>query len=593
MAKQKIEKYGYKWDAELTDLEIEMGCIRHNVGKGLSFHYEQMRRLLWPRLDTHRWHELCRDEICKNKVTVLMGPKSSAKTHEAAWYGLCKWFSDPENTCILVSSTDIRGLKLRIWGEITGLWQEALERFDFLPGHVLDSRIAITFESLIDGDLDDRSVRDMRKAIVGIPCVQGGKFVGIGKYCGIKQKNVLLIADELQFMQASFLSAMSNLDGNENFQAIMLGNPNDIVDPLGRAAEPKDGWGQHMEPDKTSTWDTRFMGGRCVNLIGTDSPNMDYPANQPTRFKYLISRDKIESTASFFDRNSFEFYSQCIGCMKIGQMARRVLTREMCLKFKAMDDVVWASTGTTKIGALDAAYGGDRCVGGHIEFGTEVGGKTVIYIHPPQVVPVRQGPNMAPEDSIAEWVKVYCERNSISPENFFHDSTGRGSLGTALARIWSAQCNPVEFGGAPTERPVSLDMFIYDDKTRQRRLRTCREHYIKFVTELWFSVRYAIEAGQIRNLPEEVMEEGCMREWDKKNDKIELETKLDMKERVGRSPDLMDWLSICVEGARRRGFQISKLSNAESESRSLEWLKKLSVEQHQQEREKQLDYEAA
>jgi hypothetical protein len=82
-----------------------------------------------------------------------------------------------------------------------------------------------------------------------------------------------------------------------------------------------------------------------------------------------------------------------------------------------------------------------------------------------------------------------------------------------------------------------------------------------------------VEAGQVRGLPESVMEEFCMREWTKvKGDKIEVEKKEDMKERVGRSPDEADWCSICVEGARRRGFTISRLTNAEAETRNREWM---------------------
>jgi hypothetical protein len=579
----KIEKYGLLWPSKAHDLEIEMACIRKRI-EPLNEHYEAMRKILWPRLDSHRWHVLCRDEMVKNKATVLMGAGSTGKTHSAAWYGLCKWFCDPENTCVMVSSTDIRGLKLRVWGEISTLWQEAINRFDWLPGHMLDSRLAITFQSLTEDDIDDRTVRDMRQAIVGIPCMQGGKFVGLGKFIGLKQKNILLIADECSLMSSSFLSACSNLNKNPFFQAIFLGNPLDVSDPLGKAAEPRDGWDSHMEPEKTSVWDTNFMGGRCVNLIGTDSPNMDYPDNEPPRFPYLITRKQIEETSKSFDKNSFEFYSQCKGCMRIGILARRVLTSDLCRKFGAQEPVVWETGETVKIAGLDAAYGGDRCISGHVEFGKEVGGKTVLMIHPPQIVPVLSNSQMIPEDQIATWVKEYCQTHGIQPENFFHDSTGRGSLGTSLARIWSSACNPVEFGGAPTTRPVTNETFWDDPKTRQRRLKLCNEHYFNFVTELWYSMRYAVEAGQIRGLPSDVMEELCMRQWDMRNERIQVEPKSGtserpgMKQRTGRSPDLGDFVAICLEGARRRGFQIGKLSNEKARQQTWAWMQKTHAE---------------
>lgn len=578
MARPAIKKYGLIWDAyegdsaEDTALRIEIGCIQNRIGPA-ELHFAEMRRILWPWLADHRWQKLCTHEICRSgrsKLTVLMGPKSTGKTNTATWYGLCKWFVDPEHTCVLVSSTDIRGLRMRVWGELGKLWQEAVDKFDWLPGHNLDSKIAITYETLQDGEFNDRKVRDMRSAIVGIPCFQDGRFVGLGKYVGIKQKNIVLIADEAQFMGGSFLEAFSNLDANENAEFIVLGNPNDIMDPLGKAAEPKDGWTSHSEPEKTDVWDTRFMNGRCVNLIGTDTPNNDHPG---TLYRYLISAEKIESTKSFYGADSVQFYRDCKGCMKISQLAKRVINREMCAKGHAFDDINWQGGDRIRIGGMDAAYGGDRCVCGYVEVGKDVTGRSVINIVPPSIVPVRTGPNLTAEDSIAIWVKNYCEGHGIYPENFFHDSTGRGSMGTALARAWSDKCNPVEFGGSPTDRPVSLDIYIYDAKTHVRRLKLCSEHYRKFVTELWFSVRYAIEAGQVRNLPMDILDEGCMREWDMtKDDKIEVESKIEMKERCGRSPDLFDWLSICVEGARRRGFRIEKLANDALISKSSQWI---------------------
>lgn len=596
-AREWIERYGARWP-EATDLEIEMDCIQRGgtwkaypshkdsplCGAGLEHHYEQMRRILWPELDDHRWHRICRDNIIQNKVCVLMGPGSSAKTHSAAWLGLCEYYCFPNDLCLLISSTDMRGLRLRVWAEITMLHERAKARFPELAGNLIDSKLAICTDAL-----QEDKVRDLRKGIIGIPCVQNGKWVGLGKYSGIKQKHMRLIADEAQFMGASFLNSFANLDKNEDFKAVVLGNPNDVLDPLGKAAEPLDGWSAHLEPEKTSVWKTRFMNGVCVNLIGTDSPNFDFPESEPTHYKYLISREKIANTLSFFPRDSVEYYSQCVGAMKIGVMARRVMTRDLVLKFGARDKVIWGGGALRRIFALDSAYGGDRCVGGHIDFGLTVDGVQAIKVNQPQIVPILAKSDLTPEDQISEWVKEYCETWEIDPADVFHDSTGRGGLGTSLARIFSALCNPVEFGGPATPRPVSLDLYIYDMKTKARRLKRCDEHYDRFVTELWWSIRLCVESRQLFELSEDVMEELCMREWDKiKENKIKIETKKEMKLRVGRSPDLADWLAIGVEGARRRGFQIAKLANTEEETWDRwQWLRDLqrtaqeAIQRHQ------------
>jgi hypothetical protein len=373
------------------------------------------------------------------------------------------------------------------------------------------------------------------------------------------------------------LSAFANLNKNEDFRAVILGNPADPLDPLGRAAEPKDGWtDEYLEPAKTKVWDTRFMGGRCVNLIGTDSPNFDFPADQPTRYKYLISKEKIQDTLSFFPKDSMEYYSQCVGTMKIGTIARRVLSREMCLRYGAQKQVVWdASYKRSRVYFVDASYGGDRCVAGSADLGVEVGGKQVLSFNEPRIIPIMVGETWGePEDQIARYVRDDCEKQDIDPKNMGHDSTGRGALGTALAREWSAWTNPIEFGGCPTDRPVSLDMRVLDEDTGLMRYKTCKEHYDRFLSELWFSVRYAVEAGQIRDLPDEPMEELCTRLWDNWKDgkkKVEVKDgtpiKPGMKQRTGKSPDMGDWAVGIVEMARRAGFQISKLANPKNDPR--------------------------
>lgn len=582
-----FQKYQATWSDDYDALAVEMACIRKGgrwkigervCGEGLSFHYERMRQILWPNLKDHRWNSLIRDTVVANKVTVLLGAASTGKTHSAAWIFLCEYFCFPEETCVLVSSTDMNGLRLRVWGEINKLWSEAVNRFPHLDGHLIDSRLLIATDDLSENDMDDiRVTRDWRKGIKGVPTIQGAKYIGLGKYVGIKQKRMRLIADEAQFMPHTFLSAMANLDKNEDFKAIILGNPLDPTDALGKAAEPIDGWASHMEPTKTEVWRTR--NGVCVNLVGTDSPNFDYPPDEPTRYPYLISREKIAFTLSSYPKDSIEYYSQCVGVMKIGVLSRRVLTRDMCRQFGAMNDVTWKGEPRTRILALDAAYGGDRCVTGYVDFGTDVEGNTVIKIGEPVEIPIIVREDQSPEDQIAHYLKNYALQNDIKPENFFYDSTGRGSLGTSLARIWSNLNNPVEFGGRPTDRPVSLDHYADDPETRLRRLKRCDEHYDRFVSELAFSVRYAVEGGQIRNLPSEVMEEFCDRKWDLvKGNKISIEpktgtnTKPGFKQRIGKSPDYADWLSIAVEGARQRGFQIKRLANIKPEENGEDYL---------------------
>lgn len=605
-----ITRYGCNWPLPPEgqtadfDLKVEMTCIRKggqwrdangkSCGQGKFHHFQAMRKIIWPHLDNHRWQELCVKEAVSTKVCTLLGSGGCGKTHTPASLFLLDYWCFPEDTIVLVSSTDFRGLDLRVWGQMKELFESGQEAFPWLAGHSIDNKRCISTDELGEGQM-----RDLRKGIIGIPCVVNGKFVGLGKYVGIHQKRVRLCADEAQFMGSAFLDAFANLNQNPDFWAFVLGNPSDIADPLGRAAEPKDGWASYMAVEKTTVWDTKFYGGRCVNLIGLDSPNFDFPQDKPPRFPYLPHARQIEETKQSFGPDSDQYQTQCVGNMRTGMMLKRVVTRDMCEKFMAQKQVVWKGKPITRIYGVDAAYGGDRCVGGYCEFSEDIEGKLILNVMKPKIIPIRIGKG-SPEDQISEFVKDECETMNIPPENMGHDATGRGSLGTALARIWSAQTNPIEFGGSPTDRPVSQDFYVQDPKSKQKRLLLCSEHYRNFVTELWYSIRYCIEAAQIRGLPDEVMEELCMREWFKTaGNKIQVEPKsgkpgekAGMKQRTGRSPDLADWLAICLEMARRKGFKISRLANQDDAVTSNNWFHDAARKARERQGRNQLDYRA-
>lgn len=594
-----MEKYGLKWKPGTTSLEIEMYMIRKGgrfdhkgaqVGEGLFHHYRALQSLLWPEEDHHRWSDLQLTEYIQNTITVCSGPRDSGKTRSAAKFVLADYYVFPNETLVIVSSTDLRSLELRVWGDIKSLHRIAKERHPELPGAIVDSKHAITTDDLSD---DDTEVRDMRRGLLGIPTRKSsGEKADVSNYVGIKQKRRRWVGDEFQHMESGMLAAIANANSGD-FKLIALGNPIGIGDPLDQLSEPKCGW-ENVEKEygditKTLVWSNKMGAStRTINLIGLDSPNFDYPDTEPIRYKYLINRDSIERTVAMYGKDSHEYWSQCVGLRRPGAVARRVLSLQLCEDHNAFDNAIWkGAKPTTKIGALDAAYGGvggDRCVGGYVEFGESVDGHTIIQVHPPVLVPVSVKRPATPEDQIAEWAAEYYQRNGVEPQNFFYDATGRGSLGPAFARIWSNQIQPVEFGGNATIRPISKDLTIVDPKTGKIRPKRCDEEYMYFVTELWFAVRWIIESGQMRELPRDIAKEGTFREWEPvAGHKIRVESKVDMKKRTGYSPDLFDWLATACEGARRRGFQISKLSNPQTDSRSTtpnwmrDWSKKAAI----------------
>lgn len=592
-------KYGAKWPDEIDPLDIEFGVIRkggtwtdsqgQKCGNGLFFHYREAQRLLWPTgEDHHRWSDLMLKTILEERITVCAGSKDSGKTHTAlSRFGLTDYFCFPDETLILMSSTDLRGLQLRVWGDVKDLLRRAKELRPWLAGNVVESKHAIFTDALGE----DCDTRDMRKGIICIPCLDrvGAWTGGLEKFVGIKQRRRRLLGDEIQFMHKEYLTVLANLDKGE-FKGVFSGNmlPQKAMDVV---AEPECGWDSFPEPTKTTTCRNKY-GGVTIFLVGTDSPNFDVPADKPAPYPYLIDRQDEERVRKRHGPDSMEYWSQIKGVRKSSMNAHRVLTKEDCVRFGAFEKCIWFGDETTKIFSMDAAYGGDRAVGGHIEFGKETPSEQIIIkVHPPKEIPIALSIPETPEEQLAMWAKTYCDREKIPFENVFFDAGMRATLAVQMSRILSPAVNAVNFGGSATARPMSNDDYIFDEETKGKRLKRCDEAYSKFVTELWFSFRLAVMSKQVRELPEDVAQEFYMREWIYvKGDKYELETKDETKQRMGCSPDLADWCVIATEGARRLGFSIERMRDPSEVKEDDDWLERELQKYQKQMKERELTY---
>jgi hypothetical protein len=584
--------YGLNWNGDPLEGEFRFmragGYIDLNgkvYGKGLVHHTREAQKLIWPKdEDHHRWSDLMLETICQERISVFAGARDSGKTHVVARWALTDYFCFPNDTLILISSTDVRGLELRVWGDIKDLLERARDLHPWLPGWAVDSKHGIFTDQLDPAALE--RIRDLRKGIICIPTKQGnGEWVGIEKFVGIKQKRRRLIGDECQFMEHSYLNSLSNLDKGD-FKGIFLGNPLGKGDPLDKVSEPVCGWNAHPEPKKTTTWRNKYQG-LTVNLVGTDSPNYDVPEGTKDPYNYMIGRSDEERVRLRYGINSLQYWSQIMGVRKAGLDLFRVLTADLCRQFHAFDSTPWEGSEIVSIYALDAAFGGDRCVGGKIEFGTVIGGVSVIRCLPPEIIPVEIGIVQTPEEQIATFVRDRMKQLNVPPENCFFDAGMYATLAMMIARYVGIAANAINFQGAATERPVSNDEFIMDRQTGVRRLKRCDEAYSKFVTELWWSVRMVVQSGQMREIPESVVNEFAMREWTKvAGDRYELETKQECKKRMGESPDLADWLCLGVEGARRLGFVIQQMPNTAPGPPEKDWLE-IELRKHRQERKKE------
>ena len=186
----QISKYGAKW-TNRNALAIELACIRRGgkwqvtptkqAGLGLQAHIRNAISLFAPEFWWNRWADMALENYVENREIVMAGCASSGKSTFMALAALAEYWSLPDGTSIVASSTSLKMLQKRIWGEIMMRFNRAREIHPWLPGVVIGSANAI-FTAVRDSD----TTRDERNGIFGIACRNSsGKDVGLGSYCDL------------------------------------------------------------------------------------------------------------------------------------------------------------------------------------------------------------------------------------------------------------------------------------------------------------------------------------------------------------------------------------------------------------------------
>lgn len=594
MAKRRL--YDLDWPELMHPLAIEMAMIKRGgtvtrkdgkiAGNGLLWHWKRAHEIIWPEKKWHRWNELQTQCYLDYRVEVVIGPASSGKTHTASTDVLFDYYLYPSCTSVIICSTTKERLQDRIFGEIKKYHRMALERVDWLPGHLIEGRLRI----VTDPKNEIEEGRDFRNGIIGVACKKGETYVGISEFAGIKNKRVRLVGDELSLLPRAFVDAISNLDKNEDFKCVGLGNPKETSDALGVLAEPAPdlgGWdGGVDQRASTKTWRIRRPEGICVQLVGSDSPNLDGKLGIP-----LITQEQIQRDIDFYGTDSTWVAMMDEGRMPRGQGTHRVLTRQMCLKFHAMEQPVWRDSNIKRLAFMDAGYGGDRCVFGELNWGKpsesdfgEVAAlgalasneapqpmnKQIIAIVDTLVVPVTSTADSdLPEDQIVRFVMETLSKRGIPLSDFVYEPGMRTKLTTAFNRLAGGIGEPIDCMGKAMDRPIALGQDVL-----------CVNYYFNLVSQLWYQVRMCVESGQLRGLGESAMMEFCQREWGYVGaNRIQVEPKDRMRLKSGRSPDESDAIAIGLEGAIRRGFNIVKSLHPTAPMKSVSQAWKRNLEQ--------------
>lgn len=527
-----IERYGFQFPDNTKDATIELMAFAYANAQDRYQHLRASIDTLENKLRPQSyiwndWSELMMDKFTQGDEIVISGPSASWKTTSAAWYANKVWQAAPAHTKVILTSTTLDALKAKLWKEVVHCYRIS-EPF----GNLVQSRTCIQWLKGDDG-----------AGIFGAAIASDGDVEKVvNKIKGRHEPRVLVICDEMPTVNEAIVEACINLQaGCEWFQFIGIGNPESELDPHGQMSEPKDGW-ETISVD-SETWETK-RGGIAIHLDGLKSPNIRndiYPG--------LIRQRDIDNTIRHYGEDSPQFWRERRGFWAPQGITKTVLSPAMITKFHARDPATWVESYTMGA-ALDPAFeGGDRCI---LRIGKcgemdEAGSlsqpyrsdlkKSRMVLSLEEIVPIKVAVSSDEpiHYQIVRKVRQECESRNISPRMFALDSTGEGGgLASIFQKEWSQEILCIEFGGRPSTRPVSV--------TNPKR---ADQEYDRRVTELWYQFRNLVTSNQIRNLDASTASEFCRRYYEPKASMVYLETKVQMKTRTKRSPDLAD-ATVCL-----------------------------------------------
>ena len=535
----KMDVGGYLIPVTNTLTALLWGFANHPSNKAKEYYFWRAADLLWNRDDLpehmflkHPWAEQIVHECINEKYLAIGGAASSGKSHTLAGYGIIKWLARPRDTLVLLTSTTLREARKRVWGSVISL-------LSVIEGAPINIRDSIGSANYVDenGQTFDRAGLSL------IAAEKSRTREAIGKFIGLKQKHVILIGDELgELSPAITNAALSNLSKNPNFEFKGASNPASRFDAFGEWSTPKDGW-DAVTPEVDDEWRTKW-GGKYIRLDGERSPNV---AAGQVIYPFLPTIEKIEEDKALLGEKSRAYYRMVRAVFFDSDETEGIYGEAELTKSGAMKKMGFRGS-TTLIAGVDPAFtnGGDRTVMYFARVGQFDNGQFGIQFEGSQQLNDDTSNKAVPRTyQIVHQIRDTCIRMGIKPENVAIDSTGAGSpFCDVLAGEWSDQFLRVQFGGKASDRRVSMNSQL-----------TGEELYTNRVSELWFVGKEFLRTEQIKGIDLDLAKEMCNRQYEMVKSgtlRVKIETKAELKSRVGQSPDLGDAAFIALDLARQR-----------------------------------------
>ncbi len=536
----------------ITLIQRHAWCAYHNKGNGTLWHRKERIKALWPNYMWHRWGDRRLKATCDYRWITWLGPASSAKSTDAAVFGLEYFLQAPDRTAVIICSTTVKMLRARIWSQVARFHQMLPKIKGAFYGDLMDSVTRVRWKP-----------GDDVNGIFGMAVEEGSVEEVVNNLIGIHTERVLLYLDEMQGIREAIMRATSNMIANPVFQMIGMGNPDSLTNPLAKQSEPVDGWDSVVRGE-TEQWETHggpTKGrGICQFFSGKHSPADDSPEERK-RLPWLCNREWYDGIvkAAHGNENDPSVWQFGIGWPPPMGLESTLLDDAIVVTFKCKQKAVWTH-GYRQCAALDAAFGGgDKAKLTFIKYGeteNDEGKKRwVIEFGDVLVVPIEANSQRPIHYQILDYCRQECVRRKITPKDFALDASGEGGgLKSIFDKEWGEVVG-IEAGGSPSE-------LVIDEAGK-----TAKEAYDTRASELCFNVREFALGDGIRGMSDAMTFQACNRRTFYRNGKWCSEPKTGSKgrtdergrpvkgykQRMGHSPDDFDSGAVGVEFCRLQG----------------------------------------
>lgn len=551
------ENYGFDFPPEMDQLQIELWGFINKLppeagGLERLGHYRNICQILWPEDTYSDWAETMQAAFCGESIKAgeplhvcVSGPASAGKSTEAARFAVVWMLAFPGEFAVPVTSTSVPMSRRRIWKEIKDKWQRAKKRchdlFGYdIPGHLVDSSAEI-----------QSTKGDSAHAIAIVPGSQTYLTEGVKKLQGWHARYVLILADELQDMTKEVVDSCVNMaSGTIEFIFIGLGNGQSWLNTFGQLMMPKNGSPESVNVDM-ERWET--ADGICLHFDGLRSPNILNPGPmvngvRQDPFPYLQNQSQIDKIIARHGEGSIEYWQMVRGFPPPDDSFNAVVSESLLIKFHALKPAQFIGEPVNYAG-LDPGFGGDGCVLKFAQVGTfspqeDEEARQGICAGEKIEIKVVASKSQPMEFQISEAVIRECKARGVKPRNFSGDGTGTGrGVMAVLREQWSNEINVVEFGGGASDMPVSnLDYT------------PGKEAYYNSVTELYFAFKTFVMNTQVRGLTTQMARGFGCRTYTTEKSKARLQSKLEARKALGRSPDEEDAFVTIIDNLKRQGF---------------------------------------